>query len=195
MRVFLAGATGVIGVRLVGLLRAAGHEVAGMTRSPGKAADLRDRGAVPVVCDVYDAESLAGAVDAFAPDLIMHQLTDLPDDVAEIGAYGERNLRIRTDGTRNLLAAASSAGVERFIAQSIAWRLGPGRGEGIAAFEDQVLSAGGVVLRYGQFHGPGTFYADTLPPPPRVHIDEAARATVALLATPGPEVVEVLDPD
>ena len=195
MRVFLAGATGVIGVRLVGLLTAAGHEVAGMTRSPDKAGHLRELGAVPVVCDVYDAEALAGAVDAFAPELILHQLTDLPDSVEDIGAYGERNVRIRREGTANLLAAAAAAGVTRFLAQSIAWRLPPGRGESIAAFEDDVLRAGGVIIRYGQFHGPGTYYEDAPPPPPRVHIDEAARATVALLDTPGPGVVEVLDPD
>ena len=195
MRIFLAGATGVIGSRLVGLLVAAGHEVAGMTRSPDRAGDLRDRGAMPVVCDVYDAGALAGAVDAFSPDLVMHQLTDLPDHLADISAYGERNLRIRLEGTRNLLTAAASAGVERFIAQSIAWRLPPNRAAGITAFEDQVLRAGGVIVRYGQFYGPDTFYPDAPPPPPRVHIDEAARATAALLDTPGPGVVEVLDPD
>lgn len=194
MRIFLAGASGVIGVRLVPLLAAAGHEVAGMTRTPAKAESLRSLGARPVVCDVYDAPALTGAVEAFAPDLVMHQLTDLPDDVREIGAYGERNSRIRLEGTRNLLAAASAAGAGRFIAQSIAWKLPSGRGTAIAEFEAQVLGVGGVVLRYGQLYGPGTFYEDAPPPPPRVAIDEAARATVQLLDTPGPGVVEVLDP-
>ena len=194
MRVFLAGASGVIGLRLVPLLVAAGHQVAGMTRTPAKAEQLRALGAAPVVCDVYDAAALTGAVEAFGPEIVIHQLTDLPDDVARIGDFGERNSRIRVEGTRNLLAAAAAAGAERVFAQSIAWRLPPGRGAAIADFEAQVLAAGGVVLRYGQFYGPGTFYEDAPPPPPRVEIDEAARATVRLLGTPGPGVVEVLDP-
>lgn len=78
MRVFLAGATGVIGVRLVPLLVAAGHEVAGLTRSSGKAEALRALGAEPVVCDVFDADALRAAVVAFGPDLVLHELTDRP---------------------------------------------------------------------------------------------------------------------
>jgi nucleoside-diphosphate-sugar epimerase len=106
MRVFLAGASGVIGVRLVPLLDAAGHTVAGMTRSPEKADSLRALGAEPVVCDVFDAVGLKAAVSAFAPDAVMHQLTDLPDAVERIPEFAERNNRIRTEGTRNLIAAA-----------------------------------------------------------------------------------------
>jgi nucleoside-diphosphate-sugar epimerase len=191
VRIFLAGASGVIGVRLVPLLTGAGHAVAGMTRSPGNAPMLRDLGAQPVVCDVYDAGALSGAVEAFAPDLVIHQLTDLPDDVADIAGAAGANSRIRDEGTRNLLHAAAAAGCERVIAQSIAWKLGPERAAGIVAFERQVLDAGGVVVRYGQFYGPDTYYPDTPPPPPRIEIDAAARATVALLnAAPG--VVEVV---
>jgi nucleoside-diphosphate-sugar epimerase len=80
-------------------------------------------------------------VTAFDPDLVMHQLTDLPDDLAQIGDYGERNDRIRLQGTRNLLAAAADAGVTRLIAQSIAWKLPGKRGENTAAFERLVLDA------------------------------------------------------
>jgi hypothetical protein len=195
MRIFLAGATGVIGVRLVPLLVADGHEVAGMTRSPDKADRVRSLGAEPVICDVYDAERLGAAVTEFAPELVMHQLTDLPDEVERIGEFSSRNDRIRTEGTRNLLAAARAAGASRFLAQSIAWRP-PARGEIVDEHEGLVLDAGGVVIRYGQLYGPGTFYEDGRqpPPPPRVHVDVAARATVPLLeAEPG--VVEVLDPD
>jgi nucleoside-diphosphate-sugar epimerase len=192
MRIFLAGATGVIGVRLVPLLTASGHTVAGMTRTPAKAAELRELGALPVVCDVFDAEALRGAVAAFNPDLIMHQLTDLPDDVSQIGDYGERNDRIRQEGTRNLLSAAADADVSRFLAQSIAWKLPGKRGEHTEAFERLVLDAGGVVIRYGQLYGPGTYYPDAPPPSPRVHVDEAARATVPLLdAEPG--IVEIVE--
>ncbi|MGS2810780.1 NAD-dependent epimerase/dehydratase family protein [Nocardia sp. MW-W600-9] len=127
MRIFLAGATGVIGARLLPLLIGAGHEVAGLTRSPGKAAAIRTTGAHPIVRDVYDAPGLAAAVTDFAPDLGMHQLTDLPDDVADLATSGEANARIRTEGTANLLAAAA-AGAERFLAQSIAWQPPAGRG-------------------------------------------------------------------
>ncbi len=168
-------------MRLVPLLVAGGHAVAGMTRTPGNAGVLRELGAQPVVCDVYDAAALRGAVDAFGPDLVMHQLTDLPDDVTEIAGAAERNTRIRQEGTRNLLAAAAAAGCGRVIAQSIAWKLPPERAAGIAAFEAQVLDAGGVIIRYGQFYGPGTFYPQAPPPPPRIQVDAAARATVELL--------------
>ena len=84
MRIFLAGASGVIGVRLVPLLVSAGHVIAGMTRSPGKATTLQALGARPVVCDVYDADALRAEVVGFQPDAVMHQLTDLPDDAAQI---------------------------------------------------------------------------------------------------------------
>src|SRR5947209_1128406 len=141
MRVFLAGATGVIGVRVAPLLVAAGHTVAGMTRTPAKAPELRGLGVQPVVCDVFDLDALRGAVTAFDPDLVMHQLTDLPDDLAQIGDYRERNDRIRLQGTRNLLAAAADSGVTRFLAQSIAWKLPGKRGESTAAFERLVLDA------------------------------------------------------
>jgi hypothetical protein len=122
LRVFLAGATGVIGARLVPLLIAGGHTVAGLTRSAEKAGPLRQSGAEPVVCDVFDAAALTAAVVAFAPDVVMHQLTDLPDRASEIAAFAARNDRIRTEGTRNLIAAARAAGAGHFLAQSIAWR-------------------------------------------------------------------------
>lgn len=192
MRIFLAGASGVIGVRLVPLLIADGHVVAGMTRTAGNAGWLRDLGAEPVVCDVYDLPRLRATVAAFSPDLVMHQLTDLPDNFSDIRGFGARNVRIRDEGTRNLLDAAAAAGCERFVAQSIAWEL-PGKGgEAMVAFERQVLDVGGVVIRYGQLYGPDTYYPDTPPPPPRIAADDAARATVALLdAEPG--VVEVVE--
>ena len=193
MRVFLAGASGVIGVRLVPLLVSDGHEVAGMTRSPGKAAALRELGAEPVVCDVFDAGALARAVAAFGPELVMHQLTDLPDQAEQISEFAARNNRIRTEGTRNLLAAAAQAGATRFLAQSIAWTP-PAGGEAVAEHERLVLAAGGVVIRYGTFYGPGTYSgSDRVPPPPRIQVDEAARRTVALLTAPSGVVVVTED--
>lgn len=191
MRIFIAGATGVIGIRLVPLLTAAGHAVAGMTRSPGKAGQLREFGAEPVVCDVFDASSLTSAVTAFEPDVVFHQLTDLPDDVTEIAAYSERNSRIRGEGTRNLIAAADAAQA-RVIAQSISWEL-PAGSEATAAHERMVLAAGGVVIRYGQLCGPGTYYQSDPPEPPRVHVDDAARQTVPALGVPAGITIVVDD--
>lgn len=183
-RVFLAGATGLIGRQLVPLLLADGHEVAGMTRTPANADVLSQQGAVPVVCDVYDAAALEEAVLDFGPDLVMHQLTDLPDRAGDIADFRPRNDRIRTEGTSNLLAAAAKAGADRFLAQSIAWTPPPPGGEAVAAHERQVLGAGGVVLRYGTFYGPGSYYEADPPSSPRIHVHEAAVRTVAALDLP-----------
>jgi nucleoside-diphosphate-sugar epimerase len=189
MRIFLAGASGVIGVRLVPLLVQAGHQVAGMTRTPQKEELLRELGAEPVVCDVYDAARLTEAVRSFAPDLIMHQLTDLPDDVKRIALYIRPNNRIRTEGTSNLIAAARAAGTQRFIAQSLA-STPPGAGRAIRKHERMVLDFGGVVLRYGWLYGPGTHMpARRRPPPPRIQVDDAARRTAELLDAPAGVIV------
>jgi nucleoside-diphosphate-sugar epimerase len=192
MRVFVAGATGVIGIRLVPLLVQAGHEVIGMTRTPAKVEALQRLGAEAVVCDVYDARALRDAVVAAAPDVVVHELTDLPDDVARLDDFGDANVRIRTEGTRNLLDAAGAAGAKRFLAQSIALELPGRRGEAVAELEHMVTAYGGVAIRYGQFYGPGTYHEDEPPDPPRIHIDEAARRTAGLLeAAPG--VVTVVE--
>ena len=186
MRIFLAGASGLIGVRLVPLLVDAGHIVAGMTRSQAKADGLAAIGAEPVVCDVYDADALRAAVGAFEAEAVIHQLTDLPDDVASLSEFEAANARIRRQGTRNLLAAAHACGASRIVAQSVAWELGGDAGAAVQEHERAVLDAGGVVLRYGQFYGPGTYFEDKKPSPPRIHIDEAARRTVPVLdAAPG----------
>lgn len=186
MRIFLAGASGVIGTRLVPLLVADGHVVAGMTRSKEKADVLRAIGAEPVVCDVYDAVALQEAVVAFRAEVVVHQLTDLPDDQRSIPRFEAANARIRREGTRNLLAAARACGASGIVAQSVAWELGGDAGAAVREHERAVLDAGGVVLRYGQLYGPGTYFAEEKPAPPRIHIDEAARRTVpALNAAPG----------
>jgi nucleoside-diphosphate-sugar epimerase len=194
VRIFIAGASGVIGSRLVPLLIADGHTVAGMTRSPDKASLLRALGAEPVICDVFDADALSRAVAAFDPDLVFHQLTDLPDSAADISAFSDRNNRIRGEGTRNLLAAAAAASVRPVIAQSISWEL-PGEGgrAATAAHERAVLQAGGVVIRYGQFHGPGTYYETEPPDPPRIHVDDAARQTLPAMGVPGGVTIVVDD--
>lgn len=204
-RVFVAGATGAIGRRLVPLLIDAGYEVTGTTRSEAKAADLASAGAMASVVDVFDAAALARAVAAARPEIVIHQLTDLPSAPGTPG-YGEaqqRNARLRIEGTRNLMAAASAAGVRRVVAQSIAFVYAPGEGprvetdpldtgaegirsltvRGVIALEDAVTQTpgiAGVVLRYGYLYGPGTWY-ETPVRPPSIHVEDAAQA--ALLAT------------
>lgn len=193
MRIFLAGASGVIGRQLTPLLVEAGHEVAGTTRSADRAELVHGMGAEPVVIDVYDAEKLREAVVDFGPDLVMYQLTDLPDDASEIPARAGDNRRIREEGTANLIAAAQAAGAGRFLAQSIAWTPAAGN-ESREALESQVLAyeGTGVVLRYGQFYGPGTYYEADPPDPPRIEIDAAARQTVSALDAPS-GTIEIVD--
>jgi hypothetical protein len=193
MRIFLAGATGVIGWRLLPLLVEAGHVVAGMTRSSEKVQQLAALGAEPVVCDVFDAEAVARVIVSFGPDAVVHQVTDLPDSRAELDRHASRNDRMRTEGTRNLVAAAKIAGADRFVAQSIAWRP-QGRGEAVDNHERQVLEIGGVVARYGRLYGPGTYYEHELPRPPRIHVDAAARATPPLLEAPS-GIVTIAEPE
>src|SRR3954469_2360556 len=150
LRVFVAGASGVIGVRVVEQLVLAWNEVAGMTRSAAKVALLRALGAEPIVCDAFDAHALREAVRAFRPDAVVNELTDLPDQPS---ATNDANARIRREGTHNLLAAAKAAGASRFVAQSIAWQLPGDAGAAVSELERLVLAAEGVVLRYGRLYG------------------------------------------
>lgn len=171
----------MIGRQLVPLLCQAGHQVGGTTRSAERAEAVAELGAQPIVCDVYDAPGLSRAVQDFRPEMVMHQLTDLPDDIKRLPLYVRRNNRIRTEGTRNLVGAAREAGASRLLAQSIAFSA-PGAGKAVAEHERMVLEFGGVVLRYGLLYGPGTFGGDRRPPiGPRIHVAEAARRTVELL--------------
>lgn len=181
MKIFLAGASGVIGRRLVPLLVDAGHDVAGMTRSTGNVELLRDLGATPVVCDVFAADELRAAVIGHSPELVMHQMTDLPDSASRLGEFGAANARLRREGTRNLLDAAGAAGTGRVIVQSVAWDLPGDAGRAVLDMERQVLDAGGLVLRYGQFYGPGTYHEHDPPPDPRIHVADAATRTVEAL--------------
>jgi len=160
---------------------AAGHEVAGMTRDAGRAEGVRAAGGLPVLGDVFDAAWLLGAVADFQPDAVLHELTSLPQDQADLPRATYLNAHIRREGTSNLLAAAAAAGVDRFLAQSTAWPLEGDGAAAVADLERMVLAVDGVVLRYGRFYGPGTYYPDSTPEPPRIHVDEAARRTVAAL--------------
>ncbi|HET9985876.1 MAG TPA: NAD(P)-dependent oxidoreductase [Longimicrobiales bacterium] len=183
MRVFVAGATGALGRRLVPMLVAGGHEVTGMTRTPSRSALLRELGARPVVADALDPEAVGRAVAESEPEVIVHQLTAIPANLNM--RHFDRDFaltnRLRTEGTDNLLSAGRAVGVRRFVAQSYAaWssaRTGsrlrteedpldpdppkPFRGtvEAIRYLEAAVLGATwteGIVLRYGGFYGPGT---------------------------------------
>jgi len=192
-RIFLAGASGVIGRRLIPLLVDAGHTVAGMTRSASKASRIAELGAEPIVVDVFDRSALIAAVTAFGPDLILNELTDLPDDVNEIAAHGDLNARIRTEGNQNIIDAARAAGSPKILAQTVAWQLPDGPDAvAVKQLETSVLAEGGVVLSYGQFYGPGTYNEDSVPADPRVQIDRAAARTVEVLeAVSG--VVRIVD--
>ena len=188
-RIFLAGASGVIGQRLIPLLVEAGHVVGGMTRSAGKADQLALLGAEPIVVDVFDRDALIKAVVEFTPDLILNELTDLPDDVNEIGAHSELNARIRTEGNQNIIDAARASGSPKILAQTVAWQLPDGPdARAVASLEQTVLAEGGVVLSYGQFYGPGTYNLEA-PADPKVQIDRAAERTVELLDAPSGVVV------
>ena len=190
MRIFLAGASGVIGQRLIPRLVQAGHVVGGLTRSPSKTELLSHLGAEPILCDVFDREALIQAVRDFKPDVVLNELTDLPDDAAQISELADLNARIRTEGTRNLIEAARRSGSPKILAQSVAWQLPDGPdAQAVAELERSVLAEGGVVLRYGQFYGPGTYNEQQPPEEPRVHIDRAAERTVEALGEPTGVVV------
>lgn len=146
----------------------------------------------PVLVDVYDRERLIAEMRAFSPDLVMHQLTDLPHDPSRLPDFVAANAHIRREGTDNLLEGARQAGAERFLAQSVAWTL---EGEGAAAvahLESAVLQFGGTVLRYGRLYGPGTYAEREPPPPPRVHVDRAVQVTLGSLEA-GPGVLEIVE--
>jgi nucleoside-diphosphate-sugar epimerase len=204
------------------MLIAAGHAVIGTTRAEEKAGVLRTMGAIPVVVDAFDRERLAAAVRTAQPDVVMHQLTDLSarDSAA--------NARMRTEGTRHLVDAARAAGVRRVIAQSIAWAYEPGSGpadesvpldltapaprrilvDGVQALETTAAEVeDAVVLRYGLFYGPGTWYApdgiiadqvrrEEVPADASIasfiHVDDAARAALLALDWP-PGIVNIVD--
>jgi nucleoside-diphosphate-sugar epimerase len=185
VRVFLAGATGVIGRRLLPRLLEARHDVTAMTRREERAVALREAGAVPAVVDVFDEEAVRTAVERAAPDVLVHELTDLPRALnpRKMEEQLAGNDRIRTEGTRNLVEAAVAAGTPRVVAQSIAFAYPP-TGDALKREEDPLWDDApwpwsrsvaalrelegdvtntdgidGLVLRYGFFYGPGTPYA------------------------------------
>jgi len=235
MRVFVAGGTGVMGRRLVPQLVAGGHQVTATTTSPAKVGRLEELGAVAVVMDGLDAVSVGEAVARARPDAIVHQMTAISP--AHAGKPSFRNMdrwfagtnRLRIEGTDHLLAAAEATRVSHFVAQSYASWNGIREGgwvkteedpldllagtaahevmEAIGHVEDVVLGAGGTVLRYGSFYGPGatddqvelvrkrqfpvvgggTGYVSW------VHLDDAASATVLAVEQKARGVFNIVD--
>jgi nucleoside-diphosphate-sugar epimerase len=220
MKIFLAGASGVIGQRLTLFLLIAGHAVVGTTRSAERAAQLKVRGAEAVVVDVFDADALRDAAVSARPDVVIHQLTDLPQvlDPAQRAEFSARNARLRIEGTANLVAAARAAGARRLIAQSIAFAYADGsepRAEtdplaspvgddpsavtarGVRALEAAVLGAPGIdglVLRYGRLYGPGTWTEVRQGRAP-LHVDPAARAALLAVKRGTPGVYNIAEDD
>ena len=236
MKIFVAGATGAVGLPLVRVLCALGHQVTGMTRAGPSVDRLRELGAGVSRADAFDPQAVRAAIEAAAPDVVIDQLTWLPADPADIIKSMPNDTRLHREGGGNLLAAAEALGVGRYIVQSRGFYLNapmgqladesarlrydaPGRiGESartIGEYEDRVLASSsldGVVLRYGFFYGPGTWYrpdgavADQVRKGEAaiigegngvwsfVHIDDAVAATVASL-TAEPGAYNVVDDD
>lgn len=182
MRVFVAGATGAIGRRLVPMLVQAGHQVTAMTRSPRKVESIRAAGATPVVADALDAGAVKQAVRQASPEAIIHELTALPAnlDLRHFARDFAVTNRLRTEGLDNLIAPARDAGCRRLLAQSFAGWPYARQGGPVKTEEDPLdpnpppafratLAAiryleravaaesgmAGIVLRYGAFYGPG----------------------------------------
>lgn len=215
---FLAGASGAIGRRLAPLLVSDGWRVVGTTRSANKAPMLREMGVEPVVIDVFDADALRDIMRKLRPEVVIHQLTDLPPglDPSKMTEALVRNARVRDEGTRNLVAAAVEAGAKRMIAQSIAfvYAEGPlphseddplmtdtdpafgGTVRGVKSLESQVLAAplDGIVLRYGLLYGPGTGF-DSPAGPGSVHVNAAAKAAELAVTRGEPGIYNIAAAD
>ncbi|HEY7597700.1 MAG TPA: NAD(P)-dependent oxidoreductase [Actinophytocola sp.] len=233
MRVFVAGAAGAIGRRLIPQLAGRGHQVTASTRGAAKQDELRDLGAQPVVVDGLDAPAVREAVARARPDVVVHQMTALAGkpNLRDFDKWFAATNRLRTTGTEHLLAAARAAGVEKFVVQSYTgWsniREGgpvkteddpfdphPARNqrESLAGlrFLDRVVPAApleGIVLRYGNFYGPGAseslvelirkrrmpIIGDGAGVWSWIHLDDAAAATVAAVERGARGVYNVVD--
>jgi nucleoside-diphosphate-sugar epimerase len=217
--VFVAGATGVIGIRLCKILVKDGWSVFGTTRSSEKTKMLEDIGVTPVVVDVYDKKKLEDALVDSKASVVFHQLTDLPAglDPQKMEAALVRNAKLRIEGTKNLVDAATKAGVKKMIAQSIGFVYEAGElphtekspllnfkdpvyGEtshAVASLEEQVTSAPfiGIVLRNGLLYGDGTGFDAPVDFVPPVHVDAAAHAAALALNQNSTQIYNVADDD
>ncbi len=217
-RVFVAGASGAIGRRLCRLLVADDWAVVGTTRSANKRETLENLGVEPVIVDAFDRAALRAAVRAAAPAIVVHQMTDLPPalDAAAMPEALLRTAWLRETGTANLVDASIAAGVERMVAQSIAFAYAPGplphREEAplavddarlgatvraVLALERQVLQApfAGIVLRYGRLYGRGTGFDVPSAGGCAVHVDAAADAARLAMSRGAPGIYNICEPD
>jgi nucleoside-diphosphate-sugar epimerase len=192
------------------LLLADGWRVVGTTRFPEKAGDLAAIGVSPVVVDVFDRDALIRAVVEARPDVVVHQLTDLPKafDLQRLAAARPNNARLREVGTEHLVAATVAAGAKRVVAQSIAFAYAPGprpfledapldsSWSSVARLEELVLSGPfeGIVLRYGRLYGPRTWYAEPRGEAP-VHVEAAADAARRAVTHGAPGIYNVAEED
>src|SRR6185503_6767421 len=230
MKIFVAGGTGAIGRPLIAEFLAKGHVLVALTRSPEKAQTLAEQGIEPAVADVFDADAVKAVVSRVQPEVVIEQLTALPKRHTResMSAAAALNNRIRLEGGANVLAAARAAGVRRYLRQSVAFYAIPGprladEDTPLAFDASPAVAAGaheitelehhllgnpnieGIVLRYGFFYGPGTWFTPDGDVAQQVrqqqfpivgngeggwswlHIEDAAIATVAAAerGTPG----------
>ena len=216
--IFLAGASGAVGRRLSPLLVKSAWRVVGSTRFAQKKQLLLQMGVEPVVIDVFDSAGLEALLVQLQPEIVIHQLTDLPYalEASRMGDALDRNARLRDEGTRSLVAASVRAGAKRLIAQSIGfiYAEGPtphletdpllaltdpvygGTVAGVMSLERQVIEAPlhGIVLRYGLFYGPGTGF-DRPMSAGSVHVDAAARAAELAVTCGQPGIYNIAEAD
>ncbi|MEH1844793.1 MAG: NAD(P)-dependent oxidoreductase [Nostoc sp.] len=236
MKIFVAGATGVIGRPLIAQLLAKGHDVVGLTRSSENAQTIAEQGVEPAIADVFDADAVKAAINSVQPEVVIEQLTSLPKTYTgeSMSAAAALNTRIRREGGANVLAAAQAAGVRRYLRQSIAFWGVPGTGladeetpisldaspavaadaHTVTEIEHHLLKTSnleGIVLRYGFFYGPGTWFAPDGDVANQVrqqqfpivgngegvwswlHVEDAAIATVAAAERGNPGIYLITD--
>ena len=175
MRVLFAGASGVLGRATLPHLH--GHEVTGLTRSHEKLELLRELGVEATVCDVYDFDALLRLAQRVQPEVVVNFVTDLAS------GSREANSRVRREGGRNLVEAATATGAARLVAESVAFTLDADSAAAVDELEEasRAFAGASLILRFGRLWGAGTLY-QTSPGPPAVHIDRAGAEAARLIA-------------